>query len=154
MIDQAAVTSLACRRNNCDRKAVTACHVKDVAAAASDHFENGVCIRTDNVERVIALETINGDLLDAIESRWKASAVNRIVRDEEVVSEFRTKHIDRVEAVSTVYVDRLVHHVFDIVRALTAIDVGEWALRIVRICSDEGPLSERVVVGFAEQEQL
>src|SRR3954462_4480211 len=131
MIDQAAVTSLARRRNNGYRKPVTACHIKDVTAAASDHFENGVCIRTDNVESVIALEAIDGDLLDAIESRGQSGAINRIVRDEEVVSEFLTKHIDGIEAVATVNVDRLVHHVFDVVRALTAIDVGEGTLRIV-----------------------
>src|SRR3954470_7958031 len=108
------MTSLACRRNNRYRKPVTACHIKDVAAPASDDFENGVCIRTDNVESVIALETIDGDLLDAIESRGKSGSVNRIFRDEEVVSEFRAKHIDGIEAVATIDVDRLIHHVFDV----------------------------------------
>ncbi len=138
-----------------DRHVVAgAADVEGVAAQAADQLDQNRRARALDVEVVVALLAVDDDLLDTDIRDVEAGAEDALVGDHEVVAELGAEHDQRVEAVAAVDPHGRVDGVVDAVRALTAVDVRERSLRVVRVHLDERADEERVVVLLAVQEEL
>ena len=101
-----------------------ASHIKGVAALAADDGGDDTRPRTLDKEMVVAFEAVNVERLHVVVAHAQAGAENRLVGDDEVVTELGSDDHHLVEAGAAVEIDRRVDVVEHGVGALAANGLG------------------------------